>query len=32
MHIRLCCGFLLRMPVLLWRLARGGNPVRTARR
>ena len=29
MHIRLCCGFLLRLPVLLRRLARGGNPVRS---
>ncbi len=31
MHTRLCCGFLLRLPVLLWRLARGGNPVREGR-
>ena len=29
MHIRLCCGFLLRLPVLLWRLANGGNPLKT---
>lgn len=28
MHTRLCGGFLLRLPVLLWRLARGGNPAR----
>ncbi len=28
MHIRLCCGFLLRLPVLLWRLSRGGNPAK----
>jgi len=28
MHIRLCCGFLLRLPVLLWRRCKGGNPVR----
>lgn len=32
MHARLCCGFLLRLPVLLWRLAKGGNPVRNPRR
>lgn len=28
MHIRLCCGFLLRLPYLLWRLAMGGNPLK----
>jgi hypothetical protein len=28
MHIRLCCGLMLRLPLLLWRLARGGNPIR----
>ena len=28
MHIRLCCGFLLRLPRLLWRMATGGNPAR----
>lgn len=28
MHIRLCCGFLLRLPVLLWRLIHGGNPLK----
>lgn len=27
MHIRLCCGFLLRLPVLLWRRCNGGNPA-----
>lgn len=28
MHLRLCGGFLLRLPILLWRLATGGNPAR----
>jgi glycosyltransferase involved in cell wall biosynthesis len=28
MHIRLCCGFLARLPLLLWRLAKGGNPAK----
>jgi hypothetical protein len=28
MHIRLCCGFLLRLPILLWRLFKGGNPAK----
>lgn len=28
MHTRLCCGFLLRLPLLLLRLAKGGNPAR----
>jgi glycosyltransferase involved in cell wall biosynthesis len=28
MHIRLCCGFLWRLPLLLWRRAMGGNPWR----
>ena len=27
MHIRLGCGFLLRLPILLWRRIKGGNPV-----
>ena len=30
LHTRLCCGLLLRLPVLLWRLAKGGNPARDA--
>ncbi|MCX6875719.1 MAG: glycosyltransferase family 2 protein [Verrucomicrobia bacterium] len=30
MHMRLCCGFLLRLPQLLWRLAAGGNPGKTS--
>lgn len=29
MHLRLCCGFLLRLPLLLWRLAKGGNPIKS---
>ncbi len=29
MHIRLCCGFARRLPLLLWRHARGGNPAKT---
>jgi glycosyltransferase involved in cell wall biosynthesis len=32
MHIRLCCGFLLRLPVLLWRRAKGRNPLNATRR
>jgi glycosyltransferase involved in cell wall biosynthesis len=28
MHVRLCCGFLLRLPRLLCRLAKGGNPLK----
>jgi len=28
MHTRLCCGFLLRLPILLSRLATGGNPAK----
>jgi glycosyltransferase involved in cell wall biosynthesis len=28
MHARLFLGFLLRLPLLMWRLARGGNPLR----
>ena len=28
MHTRLCCELLLRLPVLLWRLAKGGNLAR----
>lgn len=28
MHIRLCCGFLFRLPKLLCRLAKGGNPAK----
>ena len=28
MHLRLVGGFLVRLPWLLWRLAKGGNPVR----
>ena len=28
MHIRLCGGFLLRLPRLLWHLAKGGNPLK----
>jgi glycosyltransferase involved in cell wall biosynthesis len=28
MHIRLCGGFLLRLPWLLWRLSKGGNPLK----
>ena len=32
MHLRLCCGFLLRFPGLLLRLAKGGNPARHPRR
>ncbi len=30
MHTRLVFGFLFRLPVLLWRRARGGNPLRKA--
>jgi len=30
MHLRLCGGFLLRLPLLLWHLAKGGNPARHA--
>lgn len=29
MHIRLCCGFLLRLPVLIYRIIMGGNPVKS---
>ena len=32
MHIRLCCMGLLLLPVLLWRLARGGNPAQARSR
>ena len=32
MHTRLCCGLLVRLPVLLWRLAKGGNPVSLKRK
>lgn len=28
MHTRLLVGFILRLPVLAWRMARGGNPLR----
>lgn len=28
MHIRLCCGFLTRLPRLLWCAAKGGNPLK----
>lgn len=28
MHARLLCGFLLRLPLLLWRAAKGGNPAK----
>lgn len=28
MHARLVCGFLLRLPLLLWRAAKGGNPAK----
>ena len=28
MHTRLCCGFFLRLPILLWRFAKGGNPLK----
>ena len=31
MHIRLCCGFLLRLPRLLWRRATRGNPLKARR-
>ena len=31
MHARLLCGFLLRLPRLLWLLGKGGNPLRRAR-
>lgn len=30
MHARLLIGFFLRLPVLLWRTARGGNPLKKA--
>lgn len=28
MHARLMCGFFLRLPVLLWLVMRGGNPLK----
>ena len=28
MHFRLCLGFLRRLPALLWRVAKGGNPAK----
>jgi hypothetical protein len=28
MHARLLIGFLMRLPLLTWRLVRGGNPLR----
>jgi len=28
MHTRLGCGFLLRLPILLWRRIKGGNPLK----
>lgn len=28
MHARLLCGFFIRLPLLLWRAVRGGNPAR----
>lgn len=31
MHARLLIGFLLRLPVLTWRLLRGGNPLRNVK-
>ena len=30
MHIRLCCGFLVRLPRLLWRRTKSGNPLKRA--
>lgn len=30
MHARLLFGFLIRLPLLTWRLVRGGNPLRKA--
>ena len=31
MHARLMCGFFLRLPVLLWKTMRGGNPLKNVR-
>lgn len=31
MHARLLAGFLLRLPLLIWRLSRGGNPLRSVK-
>ena len=32
MHARLMCGFFIRLPLLLWQLLRGGNPLKHAAR
>ncbi len=28
MHARLLCGFIIRLPLLLWHVTRGGNPLK----